>query len=221
MTNDLFSRSIEIIKANQAAGGAYMASPNFEQYHYCWFRDGAYTAYAMDLAGEHESAARFYDWAAGNIAGRASQVGRAVAAAAQGPNARARRHTAHPLHRGWRGRLTTGPTSSLTASARCCGACRRHLDLTGRTPDAVPAAWREAVTLLVQVPGRAVVLALLRLLGGVPGQLHTYTLASSTAVCGLQPRCSAARPPDAGSRSRVCSDESSPYQAVCARQVRL
>src|SRR3954451_4105923 len=83
--NDLFSRSIEIIKANQTHEGAYIAGPGFSQYsRYCWFRDGTYTAYAMDLAGEHDSAFRFYDWAAGMIAAHASQVERAVAAARGG-----------------------------------------------------------------------------------------------------------------------------------------
>lgn len=80
----LYNRSLEVIRANQAPSGAYIASPNFPQYNYCWFRDGAYTAYAMDLAGEHESAARFYSWATGIVAGRAPQVERAIATASAG-----------------------------------------------------------------------------------------------------------------------------------------
>lgn len=77
--SDLLQRSVEIILSNQHASGAYLASPNFPTYHYCWFRDGAYTAYAMDLIGEHDSAARFHAWAAEVILPRAELVKRAVA----------------------------------------------------------------------------------------------------------------------------------------------
>ncbi len=79
---DLYQRSIEIILANQSSSGAYVASPNFPTYHYCWFRDGSMTAYAMDLAGEHESAARFHAWAARAVNRRAEVIRRGVAKAA-------------------------------------------------------------------------------------------------------------------------------------------
>jgi GH15 family glucan-1,4-alpha-glucosidase len=61
---DLFQHSIDVILKNQASSGAYIASPNFPNYRYCWFRDGSFIAYAMDLAGEYGSAKRFHDWAA-------------------------------------------------------------------------------------------------------------------------------------------------------------
>lgn len=75
---DMIRQSIAIILDHQSPTGAYLASPNFDHYSYCWFRDGAYTAYAMDLYGEHESAARFHAWAAGAIDARAEVVRRAV-----------------------------------------------------------------------------------------------------------------------------------------------
>ncbi len=65
--DSLYQRSIEIILGNQSPGGAYVASPNFPNYRYCWFRDGAYIAYAMDLAGQVESSARFHRWAADRV----------------------------------------------------------------------------------------------------------------------------------------------------------
>ena len=65
--NDLYQRSIEIILANQSPSGAYIASPNFPTYHYCWFRDGSFIAYAMDLAGQHKSARRFHQWVAERV----------------------------------------------------------------------------------------------------------------------------------------------------------
>ncbi len=60
---DLYKKSIQIIKDNQYKSGSYIASPDFEPYRYCWLRDGTFTAYAMDIAGENDSAERFYRWA--------------------------------------------------------------------------------------------------------------------------------------------------------------
>jgi GH15 family glucan-1,4-alpha-glucosidase len=64
---DLYKRSIEIIEQNQSSSGAFIASPNFASYHYCWYRDGAFIAYAMDRVGKHESAVRFHAWATDTV----------------------------------------------------------------------------------------------------------------------------------------------------------
>lgn len=77
-TGNLSHRSIEIIKENQGASGAYYACPTFRPYRYCWFRDGSYCAYAMDCAGEHESAARFHTWAAAVIRSRHTTIRSAI-----------------------------------------------------------------------------------------------------------------------------------------------
>ena len=81
---DLYQRSIEIILANQHASGAYVACPNFPTYRYCWFRDGSFVAYAMDLAGQHQSAERFHAWAARAVNARADVIRRGLAKAARG-----------------------------------------------------------------------------------------------------------------------------------------
>ena len=81
---DLRQHSLDVITTNQAAGGAYIACPNMPDYAYCWFRDGAFIAYAMDVAGEHESARRFYQWGADVINRRADVVHRAVGKAGRG-----------------------------------------------------------------------------------------------------------------------------------------
>lgn len=60
--SSLYQKSIQIIKEGQSASGAYIASPNFPTYHYCWLRDGSFTAHAMDVAGEAESAEAFFRW---------------------------------------------------------------------------------------------------------------------------------------------------------------
>jgi GH15 family glucan-1,4-alpha-glucosidase len=61
---DLAERSVEVILAGQSPSGAYVASPTFEQYRYCWFRDGSFVADAMSRTGRLESAERFFDWCA-------------------------------------------------------------------------------------------------------------------------------------------------------------
>jgi GH15 family glucan-1,4-alpha-glucosidase len=82
--NDLYQRSIEIILENQSPNGSYIASPNFPTYHYCWFRDGSFIAYAMDLAGQHESACRFHQWAAERVNQRKDLVRAALRKARAG-----------------------------------------------------------------------------------------------------------------------------------------
>ena len=61
---ELRRASVETILAGQSPEGGYVAAPAFAQYGYAWLRDGAFVADAMSLAGEEESAERFFDWAA-------------------------------------------------------------------------------------------------------------------------------------------------------------
>lgn len=61
-SGNLRQRSIDIIKQYQDPSGAYVASPNFSQYRYCWLRDGSFTAHAMDRVGEFESSRKFFTW---------------------------------------------------------------------------------------------------------------------------------------------------------------
>jgi GH15 family glucan-1,4-alpha-glucosidase len=56
--------SIDIIRAGQAASGAYAACASFSQYGYSWLRDGTWIAAGMDAAGAHDSADAFHRWAA-------------------------------------------------------------------------------------------------------------------------------------------------------------
>ncbi len=71
---NLWNSSIAIIRAGQAASGAYIASPNFSQYGYCWLRDGTWTACAMDRAGQHASARAFYAWVGRTLTRHAPQI---------------------------------------------------------------------------------------------------------------------------------------------------
>jgi GH15 family glucan-1,4-alpha-glucosidase len=64
--------SIDAILRNQSPSGAFVASPDFAQYHFCWLRDGSFSAFALDRAGEYEASARYHAWvndAIGGISG--------------------------------------------------------------------------------------------------------------------------------------------------------
>ena len=62
MNHYLYTRSINVIRENQSEWGSYIASPSFPTYHFCWLRDSSFIAYAMDKAGEHESAVAYFRW---------------------------------------------------------------------------------------------------------------------------------------------------------------
>lgn len=143
---DLYQRSIDLIRANQAPTGAYVAGPAFPTYRYCWFRDGAYIAYAMGLAGERASARRFYDWALGAVAARAEQTERAIAAAAHGvPPAELLLHTRYTLDgepgdEDW-------PNFQLDGFGTLLWGAGQHL---ASGAEALPADWRAPVELLAR-----------------------------------------------------------------------
>ena len=50
--------------ALQEPSGAFVASPDFGEYQYCWLRDSSFIAYALDRAGMHGAAARYHAWVA-------------------------------------------------------------------------------------------------------------------------------------------------------------
>jgi len=70
----LARRSIGIIRANQDASGAYLASPNFPVYRYSWLRDGSFIADAMSRAGDVASAELFFGWCTRVIEARAARI---------------------------------------------------------------------------------------------------------------------------------------------------
>ena len=66
--------SIDLISQHQAPTGAYIAAPGYDAYAYCWIRDGAFTADAMDTYGHHDSATSFHHWTARTIKRHAHKV---------------------------------------------------------------------------------------------------------------------------------------------------
>ncbi len=73
-------RSVEAILRNQHDNGAIIASPDFAQYRFCWLRDGSFSAYALDIAGEREASARYHAWVGRAVNGIAATMEDAIAA---------------------------------------------------------------------------------------------------------------------------------------------
>ena len=64
---DLYQRSLQILLANQAESGAFIASTAFPSYQYSWFRDSSFIAYALCRVGRSDHARRYFLWAAQTI----------------------------------------------------------------------------------------------------------------------------------------------------------
>ena len=62
--DSLAEKSIEILLKYQVESGAFVACPNFDTYHYCWFRDGSFCATALAKYGYRNQAQKFFDWGA-------------------------------------------------------------------------------------------------------------------------------------------------------------
>lgn len=80
----LAERSLEVILESQAQSGAFIAGPGFSQYGYAWFRDGAFTARALDRFDRADAAAKFHAWAAQVVLERRTGLEHAAAAARAG-----------------------------------------------------------------------------------------------------------------------------------------
>ncbi|MGP8209673.1 MAG: glycoside hydrolase family 15 protein [Acidimicrobiales bacterium] len=74
----LVASSVATMLKNQSSSGAFIASPDFAEYQYCWLRDGSFTAYALDCAGEHEASRAFHEWSAAAIEGIAPAIEHAL-----------------------------------------------------------------------------------------------------------------------------------------------
>jgi GH15 family glucan-1,4-alpha-glucosidase len=177
---DLFHHSIHVILANQASTGAYIASPTFPIYHYSWFRDGAFIAYAMDLVDKHESARRFHDWASLTVLRHAEKAARAIERAQRGePLGDDYLHTRYTLdgHEG----INDWPNFQLDGFGTWLWALAEHLRLTAAS---LPSRWREAVNLTGSYLAALWRIPCLDLWEEHQDKIHPYTLAAVYA--GLQ-----------------------------------
>ncbi len=62
ISDPLVARSVQSILSNQVVNGAIVASPDFAQYDFCWLRDGSFSSYALDMAGEHTASEEYHTW---------------------------------------------------------------------------------------------------------------------------------------------------------------
>lgn len=67
-------KSASVVLEFQLPNGAYPASPNFNVYKYCWFRDGSFIADGMSRAGRVESAEKFFAWCSKIITNRRDHI---------------------------------------------------------------------------------------------------------------------------------------------------
>jgi GH15 family glucan-1,4-alpha-glucosidase len=172
---NLYRRSIEIIKENQSPSGAYIASPNFENYAYCWFRDGAYIAYSMDLVGEHQSSRRFHDWTANVISRKTHVIDKAIENVKKTgmPSSKHYLHTRYTLegeedHNDW-------PNYQLDGIGTWLWSLKKHADLTGNP---IPDSVLNSAVLAVQYLTALWQFPCSDCWEEFPDQIHTYTLAS-------------------------------------------
>ena len=70
--------SVESILRNQEDNGAFIASPDFAEYHYCWLRDSSFIAFALDQVGEHDASARYHGWVNLALEGISDLIDRAI-----------------------------------------------------------------------------------------------------------------------------------------------
>ncbi len=58
----LRTESLELLRKNQHPSGAFIASPTFSQYDYCWLRDGTWIAYSLLVHGYREEVRDHIRW---------------------------------------------------------------------------------------------------------------------------------------------------------------
>jgi GH15 family glucan-1,4-alpha-glucosidase len=174
--SDLYHHSIEVILNNQHPSGAYVASPTFETYGYCWFRDGAFIAYAMDLVGENASAASFHDWVANVINSRSQLVQRAIEMAQQGKELSENDilHTRYALN-GSDAVEEEWPNFQMDGLGTWLWELAQHQDLTGND---LPQEWHSAAGLVAGYLTALWLRPCYDCWEEFPEEIHTHTLAA-------------------------------------------
>jgi GH15 family glucan-1,4-alpha-glucosidase len=148
LARDLIDASLAVLRAGQGKTGAFIASPHFSVYRYCWFRDGTFIAHALDLWEDHEAAHRFYGWGVDVIRRQEHTVEAALATPA-GEMPTAYLHTRYALDGApgddeW-------PNFQLDGFGTFLWGLVEHLEATAvRT---WPAGWADAVHLLTRYIG--------------------------------------------------------------------
>jgi GH15 family glucan-1,4-alpha-glucosidase len=174
--NKLYQRSIEIILKNQSSNGAFVASPNFPTYHFCWFRDSSFVAYAMDLAGQHKSAYRFHQWAAERINERESQILASIEKARAGETLQENDilHTRYRLD-GLPDEPGLWPNFQLDGFGTWIWALQEHIQMTKQE---IPTSWGKAADLVADYLSSLWSLPCYDCWEEFPDHVHPHTLAA-------------------------------------------
>jgi GH15 family glucan-1,4-alpha-glucosidase len=173
----LYHHSVKVILRHQHPGGGYLASPAFPDYRYCWFRDGSFIAYAMDLAGERESARRFHDWCVRVINQRRAAIERAIDKARRGEalGKTDYLHTRYTLA-GLEGDDAAWPNFQLDGLGTWLWALGEHAHLSGL--GTLPPAWQTAAVLVARYLAALWRLPCYDCWEEFGDRLHPYTLAA-------------------------------------------
>lgn len=173
---NLTKHSLDILLQNQAPSGAYIAGPTFPNYQYCWFRDGAFTAYALNLAGEHGSARRFHDWAASAINRRAGVVSGALGKITRDLPLEPQDylHTRYGLD-GEEVSDQNWPNFQLDGFGSWVWAVEEHLNRSGAR---LPGEWGTAIRLVCEYLEALWRRPCFDCWEEFPGEIHPYTLAA-------------------------------------------
>jgi GH15 family glucan-1,4-alpha-glucosidase len=176
MYDGLYQRSIDIILQNQSPSGAYLASPNFPSYRYSWFRDGSFIAYAMDLAGRQDSAARFHNWVAQVVKQRSGLIETAIRKAGRGEPLTGADvlHTRYQLDGSDEGEQEW-PNFQLDGFGTWLWALGEYLN---HNPAPLPEHWRRAADLTAEYLAALWSLPCYDCWEEFPDKVHTHTLAA-------------------------------------------
>ena len=135
--------SVASILHNQEDNGAFVASPDFAEYRYCWLRDGSFIAYALDQVGEHHASARYHEWSNRAIGDISALIDRAIDWHREGK-------ALHPDHMPPARFALDGsnvaddwPNFQIDGYGTWLWSLGQHLFSTGQ--DRVPTEWRDSV----------------------------------------------------------------------------
>lgn len=179
--------SVGAILRNQHRSGAFVASPDFSQYQYCWLRDGSFTAYALDRVGRHEAARQFHRWCARAVNGVTPLIEAAVSRRRAGDAVDAARMPparfsleGDAIDDGW-------PNFQLDGYGTWLWALDQHLHRDGGTTT-LPPEWELAATQAATYISELGTLPCFDVWEEGEGSVHTATLG-----CVYSGLCAAAR----------------------------
>lgn len=84
IADHIADRSVDVLLRGQSPSGALVACPTFGTYAYAWLRDGAFSAHALDVAGERAAASAWHRWVASSIEGHRPLIESAIAGVTAG-----------------------------------------------------------------------------------------------------------------------------------------